>query len=360
MIHMQAIKQQEQIREIGNVTSTEALISTKTIKVNVLNQQGQNQDSYSISGLGFQKLGDNLKNQAQVIQVLINGVPMSLNQAKNITFADAGSTITIMDNANMGINASYTMNGQVIAIGNTNGDYVTQNSAKIYVPNNLLENKENQLTSVAINGIQYTATIDGNYVIVNGNIPAISAASDNIVVNFQNKNIHNQSDSLTKGTATIQAIIMNEYGQQISSQTIENGNGYSLLPILSGLTAPAQSMTYNGSNVTVMNLLTQDYTPGTNNLFVITVNSPSPINLSVGTNGSNFGNVSLDGSSITASNATLKLPAALLRHWTPKYITINGVEYKGKLIGDNYIVNAFIPEAIQYQTNVFVNHKQNS
>lgn len=324
--------------------------ASSTVQVNVVDQMGNNINSYSMTGNNGSTIANNLKSQSGVIEVLVNGKAMSMAQARALTFGQAGNTITVVENGTMGINSSYSINGNVYAIGQTNGDYVSQTGAKIYVPSNVL--KENTLSSVEINGVDYTGKIEGNYVVVNGEIPAIAADANNVVVRFHHDHVmpgRGVSQANT-GKASVQVIQMNQYGQELATQTINNANGYSLLPVFSNLEGEVTSITYNGANATVMDLLTQAYENGTSNVLIITEHTNSPIQLSASFMGHQIGVPLNNSDSITANGVHLDIPTGLLRNFNVSSVTINGVEYTGKLEGNTYVVNDFIPGAVEYNT----------
>ncbi|MGL5069333.1 MAG: hypothetical protein ACRC6T_16255 [Sarcina sp.] len=340
---IQNTNQNSELKEISN----QGIV--KNVRVNVVNQLGQLQTTYNISGENSQEVGSKLKNEDQVIQVLNKGIATSIKNLQDSTFANLGSVITVMVQSGMSINSSYTINGQVYPMMANQNDEVTLNSAKIYVPSDILKN--NRLTSVEIDGVNFSAKIEGNYVIVNAPIQAISGDSHKVVVNFSNNN-KIKSGSLSTTTADVNVIVMNQFGQEILSQDVSNANGYSLASFVANAKSEITNMTYNGNSVTLMDLLDQKYVPNTSNLFVITEFSQAPIEVTATLNG--HGQLSLpnQNDSVSIEGAKLEVPSGLARNFKADSVNINGIEYKGHMEGNSYVVNEFIPNAVEYMVKL--------
>lgn len=343
---VQSVNQNKEVKEVTNQNDI------KTVNVNIINQVGQAVGNYTISGTTDSKVGSKLKDQSQVIQVLNKGEVTSINTLKNATFSELGNTITIMTQEGIGVDASYTINGQPHALPANDNNIVTLNSAKIYVPSSVL--KGNKLSSVEIDGISYTGKVEGNYVVVNNcQISPVATSAHKVVVSLQNNTYKPFANEVLSNTkAGVDVIVMNQFGQELQSQNVADANGFTLAGFIANAQNKITSMTYNGNEVTLMDLLTQKYVPGTSNLFVITEYTQAPIQASVNLGGNRTLHIPNTNDTISAQGGKFEIPTGLLRNFNPTSVTINGVEYKGQLEGNSYVVNEFIPSAIQYITSV--------
>lgn len=321
----------------------------KTINVKVVNIMGQVVNTYSISANPSQKIATLLKKQPQVIQVLVNGRPVTGSQLASMKGNEVND-ITLMTQAGTSLNLSYTLDGQLNSLSSGNS-IITRKGAKIDVPSNILS--QGKLTSVAINGVEYTGEIEGNSVVINQPIPVTTTGSYNVVLNLNNNKSANYGPT-TKTTAGVTAIVMNQYGQEISTTNFTSANGMDLANIISNVNDPIQSLTYNGNTVTLMQLLTQSYAPGTDNIFVVNVQTPPKLQMYVNFNGRSMFYDNSD-SSINSNGAKLQLPSGLVKHFNVSSININGINYKGDLKGDTYTIKSFIPLTQDGSYNVHIN-----
>lgn len=352
MIHNQPIQRIQAVQTIHNEKSqnNSNLLATKTIQVSVINQLGQSVNSYQIIGNLNEKIGNKLENQSsnELIQVLVNGEVSSMNQLKNMSISNVNS-VTIMTQNGIGVNSQYMLNGMTYSLPQNQNNIVDNNFAKIYVPSNLLNTCK--VTSVTIDGINYNAKIVGNYVEVNSQIPAVSNANHNVIVNLNNGGKANYKKTTTTD-AQVQVIVMNQNGVELSSQTFNKANGTTLAMQVAKADNEITSMTYNGNKVNLMQVLTQEYTPGTSNIFVINEFTQAPINMNVNIYGNNIYIPTTSADTVTSVGASFNLPAGLLKHYKINSVTINGIEYKGTLEGDKYVINEFIPTNVEYQVSV--------
>ncbi|MGL4453510.1 MAG: hypothetical protein ACRCTZ_20315 [Sarcina sp.] len=339
--------------------------ATKTVTVNVLNQQSKLVKTYKISGKLNQKVGSQLKDQNQVIEVLNNGQATTINNLQNSTFKNLGNVVTVITQEGIGVKTSCTINGQIYSLPQNVNNSVTLNSAKIYVPSTILNNPNNQLTSVAIDGVEYMGTREGNYILVNAPIAAIGGSAHNVVLNFENiEQIRLDRQKEAKkpatpgnGTANVNVVIMNQYGQEISSQQLTNANGYTLAQYIANAKNPIENISYNGTTVTLMDLLQQTYVPGTNNLFVLTETTQSPTYVYANIGANRRITIPSVNAAINSEGATIEIPTALTRNFKITSATINGVQYPGSVLGGSYIVSQFVPSAPEYVIDLNLQHK---
>ncbi|MGL5574961.1 MAG: hypothetical protein ACRDCW_05315 [Sarcina sp.] len=152
--------------------------------------------------------------------------------------------------------------------------------------------------------------------------------------------------------AGVDVIIINQYGEELLTKQINNANGYILAQFVANAKNPIESVTYNGKNVTVADLLEQNYEPNTNNLFVIKehTNSPIYVNGIIGVNR----RVQIVGEDniVNSQGAKLEIPSGLSKNFDITTITINNIKYKGYFNGESYIIKAFIPSAPEYVVNL--------
>ncbi|MGL4990963.1 MAG: hypothetical protein ACRC57_07360 [Sarcina sp.] len=352
MIHNQSIQTIQAAQTIHNekLQNNSNLEATKTIQVSVINQLGQSVNSYEITGNLNEKVGNKLEaqNPNEVIQVLVNGEVSSMNQLQNMNISNINS-VTIMTQNGIGVNSQYMLNGMTYSLPANSNNIVDNNFAKIYVPSNLLNTCK--VTSVTIDGINYDAKIVGNYVEVNAPIAPVSSDNHNVIVNLNNGGKANYGKTTTTN-AQVQVIVMNQNGVELSSETLNKANGTTLAMEVAKANNQITSLTYNGNQINLMQLLTQEYTPGTSNIFVINEFTQAPINMNVNIYGNNTYIPATSSDTITSAGASLNLPAGLLRHYKISSVTINGVEYKGTLEGDKYVINEFIPTNVEYQVSV--------
>ena len=87
-----------------SITRNINLSASKEVTIKVINQEGQTLNSYNITGNLNSKLGNQVKSQANIIEVLVNGVQTSLSNLKDMNFS-AVNNVTILTQAGIGINA---------------------------------------------------------------------------------------------------------------------------------------------------------------------------------------------------------------------------------------------------------------
>lgn len=319
-------------------------VQEKKIKVKVINESGTIINQYYVEGNVNSLFGNSLKDVNQIGTIVVNGIPVSISKLKNMPMSLIGS-ITVMIRDGGKINPQYELNGQTYKLPNNIYNELTSNSAKVYVPNYILNN--GTVTSVNINGKEYTGTEVGNYIEINAPININSQEVNNVTVNISS----NKQNEVAQNDST-QVIVINQNGRELSSNNITNPSGMQLALEVAKQTEQITSVTYNGNEVDLNQLMNEGYQQGSDNLMVITEYTEPPINLylkqsitwdgQVYTNTQSFQGINESinsGNSQYSTGAVLNLPPALIRLFNINSVTIDNVTYYGYIQGDKYIIN---------------------
>ncbi|MGL4990964.1 MAG: hypothetical protein ACRC57_07365 [Sarcina sp.] len=330
----------------------------KKIRVKVINEQGTIVNQYYVEGNKDGCFGNSLKDLNDIDVIDVNGVAVSASRLENMPMSLIGN-VTVLMRTGGKINPQYELNGKTYKLPSNIYNELTNKAAKIYVPNYILNN--GTVTSVNINGKQYTGKEVGNYIEINEPINISSQGVNNVIVNI-NSNKQNE----VAQNETTQVIVINQNGLQLSSNNVTNPSGMQLALEVAKQTGQITSVTYNGNEVDLNQLMNEGYQQGSDNLMVITEYTEPPINLyfkqSTTWNGQVYSNTQSfqdanelinSGNSQYSTGAVLNLPPVLIRRFNINSVTIDNVTYQGYIEGNKYIINE--PIAFEPVYDVVIN-----
>ncbi|MGL5820258.1 MAG: hypothetical protein ACRCYE_01330, partial [Sarcina sp.] len=178
-----------------NIIQNTRVALTGNIKVIVKNQAGVPLDIYKSSGQTGTRIGNiisklNIPNNAKITSISIEGKlyegQEAINQLNNTTYGNQ-NTLSIVVNVQQQVNviSNIYLNNRRIKGIQSNEDSISNNKAILYFPSGLF--KTHHITWVEINGKKFTEfSLEGNKVIVTGNIPVPGLTTFNVAGNFAN------------------------------------------------------------------------------------------------------------------------------------------------------------------------------